>query len=251
MNDILEYINACFNNNIRIKEKRPGIFQLYLPMYHEDGDMIEIYIEKSNNGSYILSDYGMTLMRLSYSYEIDTENKEKIFQRILSENQLSEDNGNIYYLSKPETLYSDILHVCQTFMKVGSMRYFKREVVESLFYEMLNEFIYTELIEFKPRQKALPILNRDDLEADYEFTPNGYPIYLFGVKDTSKARLATISCLEFQKAKIHFRSLIVHDDFEKLPRKDIQRLTNACDKQFTSLDDFKLNARIFLERERM
>ena len=93
-------------------------------------------------------------------------------------------------------------------------------------------------------------LNEMILEIDYEFTPNGYPVYLFGVKDTSKARLATISCLEFQKANIKFRSLIVHDDFEKLPRKDRSRLTNACDKQFTSLEEFKKDAKTFLERER-
>ncbi|MBM2815313.1 MAG: hypothetical protein HW421_2075 [Ignavibacteria bacterium] len=39
------------------------------------------------------------------------------------------------------------------------------------------------------------------------------------------------------------------EDFEKLPKKDRSWLTNACDKQFTSLDDFKVNAIGFLERE--
>ena len=129
------------------------------------------------------------------------------------------------------------------------MRYFKREVVESLFYEMLEEFILKELSEYKPQKGVLPIPERDDLEADFEFRPNGHPIYLFGVKDSSKARLATISCLEYQKAKLNFRSLIVHDDFERLPKKDMSRLTNTCDKQFTTLDDFTANAQIFLERE--
>jgi hypothetical protein len=68
---------------------------------------------------------------------------------------------------------------------------------------------------------------------------------MFGVKDISKARLSTISCFEYQRANLNFRSLIVHEDFEKLPRKDRTRLTNACDKQFTSLDDFKLNAKLY------
>lgn len=250
MNDILEYIKQSFNNRINIREKRPGIYQLILPLYHEDGDMIDIFIEEKN-GELILSDYGMTLMRLSYSYELDTPNKESIFQRILSENKLEEENGNIYFHSKKETLYSDIMHVTQTYMKIGSMRFFKREVIESLFYDLLEETITKELIEYKPRAEVLPIPERDDLEADWEFRPNGHPVYLFGVKDTAKARLATISCLEYQKANIKFRSFIVHDDFDKLPKKDRSRLTNACDKQFTSLDDFKMNAKSFLEREKM
>lgn len=250
MNDIIEYIKQSFNNRVSIREKRPNIYQLIIPLYHEDGDMIDIFIENRNN-EYFICDYGLTLMRLSYNYEIDTPNKESIFQKILSENSLEESDGNIQYKTRKETLFSDIMHVAQTYMKIGSMRYFKREVIESLFYEMLNDIIVKDLSDYKPKKNILPIPERDDLEADFEFTPNGHPVYLFGVKDAAKARLATICCLEYQNANLKFRSLIVHEDFEKLPRKDRTRLTNACDKQFTSLEDFKLNAKTFLEREKM
>ncbi len=65
-----------------------------------------------------------------------------------------------------------------------------------------------------------------------------------------KAKLATIICLEFQKAEIDFRGWVVNDDFEKLPKGDRTRLTNVCDKQFTSLEEFKISARNFLDRER-
>lgn len=250
MDEILEHIKTSFNNKINIREKRPNIYQLILPIYHEDGDMIDIFIERIGEEKYRLCDFGMTLMRLSYSYEIDTDNKEKILQKILLENHLSEENGNIYFETKTENLYSDILHVCQSYMKIGSMRYFKREVIESLFYEMLDEFIMTDLLEYHPKKNILPISDRDDLEADYELRPNGRPMYLFGVRDKLKARLVTISCLEYQKEQLDFRSLIIHEDFEKLPKKDVSRLTNACDKQFTDLDNFKKTAISYLEREK-
>jgi hypothetical protein len=249
MNEIYELLKNSFNDRIEIREKRPNIYQLIIPLYHEDGDMIDIFIE-NQNGDYYLCDYGLTLMRLSYSYEIDTPNKETIFRKILSENRLEEINGNIRFETKKATLYPDILHVTQAYMKIGSMRYFKREVIESLFYELLDDIITSELSVYKPVKNVLPLANREDLEADYEFRPNGHPVYLFGVKDAAKARLATICCLEYQKADIKFRSLIVHENFEKLPQKDSSRLTNACDKQYTSLDDFKNNVKMFLEREK-
>ena len=172
-------------------------------------------------------------------------------QRILVENSLREEGGNICLHTKPETIYTDIMHITQAYAKIGSMKYFKREIIENLFYEMLDEFIMKELREFKPQKKVLPISNRDDLEADYSFIPNGHPVYLFGVKDVAKARLATISCLEYRMQKLNFRGWVVNEDFEKLPRKDRSRLTNTIDKQFTSLDEFKLNAKEFLEREKM
>lgn len=250
MSEILKHIKQSFNNRIDIREKRPNIYQLFIPLYHEDGDMIDIFIEMKN-GEYYLCDYGLTLMRLSYSYEIDTPNKEAIFQKILSENKMEEIGGNIQFKTKYDTVFTDIMHVAQTYLKIGSMPYFKREVVESLFYEMLEEVIMKDLADYSPQKSVLPIQERDDLEADFQFTPNGHPVYLFGVKGAAKARLATICCLEYQNANKIFRSLIVHEDFEKLPIKDRSRLTNACDKQFTSLDDFKLNAIKFLEREKM
>ena len=251
MEEILRHLKSDFNQKVSIKQKRPGIFQLYLPIYHEDGDMMDLFIAPNGHNSYSLCDYGLTLQRLSYSYDIDTENKESILQRIISENSLKEENGNICLNTSPETIYSDIMHITQVYAKIGSMRYFKREVVENLFYEILDEFIAKELKEFSPKRKVLPISDRDDLEADYSFSPNGHPVYLFGVKDVSKARLATISCLEYQRANINFRGWVVNEDFEKLPRKDRSRLTNTCDKQFTTLEDFKLSAKGFLERERM
>jgi hypothetical protein len=212
--------------------------------------MVDIFIKQREKDKYTLCDFGLTLQRLSYTYDIDSENKESILQRILLENSLSEEEGNIYLDTKPETIYTDIMHITQAYAKIGSMRYFKREVIENLFYEMLDDFITTHLQEFKPQKKVMPIPNRDDLEADYSFSPNGHPVYLFGVKDAFKARLATISCLEYRMQKLNFRGWVVNEDFEKLPRKDRSRLTNTIDKQFTSFDEFKVNAKEFLERER-
>ena len=247
---LLEQLSEQFHKRIQIIEKRAGIYQLLIPFYHEDGDMIEIYVdsEKSQNGTIRLTDFGMSTMRLSYSYNIDTPNKEKIFQKMLSENGLREENGSVILDASNDLLYQSILQFVQAVAKICSMRYFKREIIESLFYDMLDEYISDNLLKYKPQKSVLPIEKRDDLEVDYQFQPNGKPLYLFAVKDSAKARITTICCLEFQRANINFESLVVHEDFEKLPRKDRIRLTNACDKQFTSLDDFKQNAEKFFER---
>lgn len=249
MEEVKKILREQFSSRFSIREKRPGIFQLILPVYHEDGDMIEMFIEKFGENNYKISDYGMTIMRLSYSYELDSPNKETIFQKMLTENHLSEENGIIFYNTNSDSLYPSIMNFAQTISKICGMRYFKREIIESLFYEMLDEFIFSSLKKYNPSKNIYPITERDDLEADYQFMPNGHPVYLFGVKDTSKARLATISCLEYQRIDLKFKSFIVHEDFEKLPRKDRTRLTSACDKQFTSLDDFKSNAVKFFEKE--
>ncbi|MCR4317013.1 MAG: DUF1828 domain-containing protein [Planctomycetes bacterium] len=254
--DISNAVAEQFNHRFRLIEKRPNIFQIYLPFYHEDGDMIEVYIDLRNapeipseSTTIRISDFGMSLMRLSYSYEIDTPNKEKIFNRILLENGLRGEQGHIVYDAEMRSLYPGLMQFCQTVAKICNMRQFKREVIDSLFFETLDEFIFEKLNRFRPEKAVIPIPERDDIEVDYQFIPNGHPVFLFGVKDSASARLATIGCLEFLRNDLKFKSIIVHEDFDKLTKKDRNRLTRACDKQFTSLDDFISNAEKFLARE--
>lgn len=250
MEDIINDIRREFNDKVTFKEKRPGIYQLYLPIYHEDGDMVDIFLVPKGKDKFELCDFGQTIMRLSYSYQIDTENKEAILQKILTENQLIEDDGNIKFETHPETIFSDIMHVTQAYTKIGSMRYFKGEVIESLFFEMLDDFIFKNLTDFKPERDVLPVPSRDDLAVDFAFTPNGHPVYLLGVKDKSTAMLATIKYLEFHNKNLNFRGWVVYEDFDKIPKSDQKRLTNASDKQFTSLEDFMSQGKVFFDRER-
>ena len=251
----IEVLRAQFGEFVRLEEKRPNVQQVVAPLYHEDGDMMDLFLDLPKNADLLvgqrirLSDHGMTLMRLSYTFNLDTPNKERIFHRILLENGVSEEEGELYMETNAESLYPALMQFSQAIGKVCNMRLFRRETLESLFEEMLQEFILEKLASYQPTQSVCPIPNRDDLEVDWQFKPNGTPLYLFGVKDNASARLATISCLEFQLKNLRFRSMVVHEDFDKIGRKDKTRLTSACDKQFTSLDDFKENAKQYLERE--
>ncbi len=249
--DYLELLKTQFNNRIAFKEKRPSIMQLYAPLYHEDGDMVDIFLEsREGNGNIRVCDYAMTLMRLSYSYDVDTPNKERIFNQILSENHVCEENGNLYIDASPENLYPAVLQFAQTVAKVSNMRLYKREVVKSLFNENLEEIVREKLEQFHPIPQFLPLPERDDLEVDYKLDIEPYPVYLFGVKDAAKARLTTICCLEFQRVpSMKFKGFVVHEEFDGLSKKDQNRITSATDKQFVSLDDFRANAVLFLEKE--
>ena len=252
--DLLEILKPEFNGHIAFREKRPNIMQVIAPLYHEDGDMLDIFLDiPKNSGDPIrISDHGLTLMRLSYSFEVDSPTKQKILLRILSENGVEEFDGRLFIRSSRETLYPDLMQFAQTIAKVCNLQMMKREVIQSLFYETLNDFVSTELSLYKPEPRYMPIPERDDLDVDWRFPAitTSKDIFLYGVRDTAKARLAVLSCQAFQVKGIPFRSLIIHEDFEtSLSKKDQSRITNIADKQFTTLDDFKQNAEQYLARE--
>jgi len=252
MMDILETLKFEFNSHVSFRERRPGIVQVLAPLFHEDGDMIDIFLDLPANSSTSIriSDHGLTLMRLSYTYDIETPSKRKILGRILSENGIVEDRGRLVMETKPDGIYPALLQFAQTVAKVSNMQAFKREVVQNLFYEMLDDFIGSTLVRYRPQPNFLPMPDRDDLEVDWRIDVLPRPIFLYGVKDNAKARLAALYCLEFQRNLVPFRSAIVHEDFENgLSRKDQSRITSAADKQFTSLSDFKANAEQYFSRE--
>lgn len=176
----LDQLQSQFNHHVNLREKRPGILQLVAPLYHEDGDMVDIFLDLPQNGNNTIrvSDYGMTFQRLSYSFDLDTPNKERIFQKMLSESQVSEENGALYMETAPELLYPTILQFAQTVARVSNMRLYKREVIENLFYELLDEFVQDQLPRFNPQPQVFPLPQRDDLEVDYRFQIAARSVFL-------------------------------------------------------------------------
>ena len=244
-------LSEGFNSHVAVREKRPGLMKLIVPLFHEDGDMIDVFLEDLPDGRIRVSDRGLSLMRLSYGFDIDTENKERIYRRILSENHIAEDNGNLFVDVKKEQLYPAVLNFGQTVAKITNMGLYRREVIANLFYEMLQEKVTVRMADFDPHENVTPLPQREELIVDYALLEKGKtPIYLFGIKqlDTAKLRLAAVSCLEFQKSNLQFRSVVVHQDFERLGKKDRNIITNAVDKQFTSLEEFETHGKEAVQR---
>lgn len=242
-------LSAGFGKHVGLREKRPGIMKLVAPLFHEDGDMIDIFLEQHGDRVRVC-DHGLSLMRLSYQYDIDTQNKEKIFRQILTENCVQEAGGNLFIDVGANDLYPAVLHFGQVVAKVCNMGLYRREVIANLFYETVDEFVMTDLRRFQPKETVQPLAGREELEVDYAFEAGRTPIYLFAAKekDSAKLRLIVIACLEFQKASLPFRSLVVHQSFDALTKKDVKLVTSAVDKQFVSMDDFREHGAVAVER---
>lgn len=246
--DYLGLLKTQFNNKLELFEKRPGITQVCAPFFYPDGDMISIFIEQYDNLLRVC-DFGETLMHLSYSFDLNTENKMKILNDIIIENYGQIDGGNIFVETSPDQLYFAIMRLAQIISKVSNMDILKRENIKSLFYDYLYSFIESNLSKYKPEKNSIPVKNRSDLVVDYSFTAMSRPIYLFGIKDSWKAKETTICCLEFQKLKIPFKSLVVYENLESIALKDRNRLIDITDKQFTELSAFKDLSTEYFERE--
>lgn len=137
--EMLNLVKESFQGKIDIYPRREGLFQLILPIFYEDGDMVDIYVQHSSDNHIKISDCGMTLMRLSYTYDINSPARERIFNMILNQNGVFNDNGNLYLETSFNFLYQNVMQFIGCQQKILNMRLWQREIIKSLFFEKLYE----------------------------------------------------------------------------------------------------------------
>ena len=245
-------INALKDNpwaTFDFYERREGIYQMITPILHEDGDMVDIYLTESPMGEgYVrICDFGMTLMRLSYTYDLSTGARERIFEGILSNNNVQNGEGNLYIDTLLKILHESILQFAGCIQKVCNMRYWTREMIRTTFYDDLADCINTGFAAFQPKADQYPLPDYP-VGVDWSLRHNSRDFYVFGVRGNDKAKNVAISLLEFQKAMLPFISLVVHEDIEDLGRRERLYITRNADTQYPFLNDFQEKAAYDIEK---
>lgn len=123
-----------------VYERQTGDCQLVVPIFHEDSDMLDIFLADSPLGEkYVrVCDYGMALMRLSFTFEVSTPSRKRILESILINNDVKNEDGNLYLDAPVDLLYESVLQFSGCVQKVVNMRYWNRETVRSAFYDDMN-----------------------------------------------------------------------------------------------------------------
>ncbi|MCI9544593.1 DUF1828 domain-containing protein [Acutalibacter muris] len=234
--------------NVDFREKRPGIYKVLVPFFYEDGDMFDIFVEElSGNKSIRISDYGLTLMKLSYGFDIDSEHKKDVLETIVTQNRANLHDGMIYLDVLPQQFSVAISQFAQIISKVSNMDIMSREVQRSLFPENLRSFIMDALKDFNVTESYTPTSDKE-LVVDYKID-GPKPIFLYGVNENTKAAKVVISCLSFKTQAIPFHSLVVHEDMDGLTRFNRAQLTNVVQKQYFSLDGFQEQGLSYIKDE--
>ena len=250
INRIKSSLSQKLMTGIDVYERPIGNFQLVIPILHEDGDMVDIYIQDSPLGEgYIrVCDFGLTLMRLSYTFDVAKPTRQRILESILIKNDVNNSNGNLYLDAPVNLLYESILQFAGGVQKVCNMRYWSREAIRSAFYDDLREYVTSELRQFSPVPDVSPLSDYPIINVDWFLEHNNRRFYVFGVRGNDKAKNVAISLLELQKAQLPFISLVVHEDIEEIGRKERLYLTRNADTQYPVLNDFRERAVADIER---
>jgi hypothetical protein len=240
-------ITKSISDKIRLEPLRNNAYQIIAPFFHEDGDMLDIFL-REREGRLQICDFGTTLMRLSYRFEINTENKNKILSKILTNNGIEDSGGNFILDTSPDTFFPDLLQFQMAIAKVSNMEILRKEYVTTMFFEYLNTFVLEDLGKhFKRIEQNYRPTGEPGFETDFAILDNDKsPVYIMGIRSDLHASRSAAFCLRMAMGDGNPLSIAVHENPDALSKRDRDALTNAVYKQYTSLNDFKARGQEFI-----
>lgn len=242
----LETLKTAFGP-LDFREKRLGVYKVLAPFFYEDGDMYDIFLEELGDGRLRLSDYGLTLMKLSYAFDLDSPRRQEVLENICAQSRVAFEDGMLFLDVHPSHFAPALSQFAQAITRVSNMEILGREQQASQFARHLREAVEGMLADFDVQENHTPTQDAH-LTVDY-MIPARRPIFLYGVSGDAKASRVLVSCLTFQREAIPFRSLIVHDNMDSLSRFNRAQLTNVAQKQFSSLDGFSRYGSSYIQEE--
>ena len=233
--EIKNILQQQFMDMFDLKEIRPNIFQIILPYYHADGDIFEVFIEQEDN-IFCIQDFGLTLMKLSYDSDTENDYKRDLIKKILKENQVSFDDGNIYLKTKIDFLMPNLMLLLDTISKISGLYLLNKKNVRNQFYDKI-EFFLSDVFKEKFERKYLPesIPYVEDYLAPHAIitTDSNIPICLFPIATNDRCDQVTITVQHYKLSNFSPYLIGIYENMEELSSKKISKVTNLLDKQFS------------------
>jgi len=253
INKLQETLCSLMCAEVLLKKKNDRLISIETPFYFADGDPYQIYIKEMPGGILRLTDMGHTMMHLSYENDIDKfreGTRGKIFDLIKSETFIEEDNGEFFIDTPLENLGYSIFRLGQALTKINDLTFLNRARAESTFYEDLQEQLFKVVGREKVKKDYYfdEMENSGDYPIDYRIEGKHAPLFLFGIPNRDKARLATIILERLLRSKADFDSILIFSDQGSIPKQDLARLSNAGGEMIASLDAEKDFSRKLLRK---
>lgn len=242
--------------DVAVVERPDGVLMLRTGFEFPDGDRFPIRIEEIGPGGVRLTDYGHTIMHLSYDHDVDAILKGArgvLLDQIVREGGVERD-GAVFYLDTPIPRLSEaVFQFGQVLTRVHDLGLLSRSSVLSSFYEDLGVALREAVADderVEPDYTPTGLGNGSAYSVDFRIRcESGRPLFLYGIPNRDKARLTTITLSWFHMQKLTFDSLLVFRDIKAIPPLDLERLANVGGEMLGSLaakEDFhrKIHQRI-------
>lgn len=225
---------------VQVEARPDGALMIRSSFVFPDGDRFPIRLSEAPAGGLRLSDQGHTLMHISYEHGVDSfmdGTRGMLLERIMGETGLSWDQGAFCFDTAPERLSESLFAFGQALTRIYDLTLFSRAHVASTFYGELKQSLLQLVDESMIHQDHQPpVPNPEAYPVDFMLEgKDDMPLFLYGIPDQDKARLATMMLTHFHRHGVEFESLLVFADQTEIPRSILARLSDAGGEMVSTL----------------
>lgn len=242
--EVKQLLCSSFCRDIGFKELKTG-FIVSLPTYDRDGDAHSIYVSKYTAG-WRLSDGASTVMRLSYESDLDVllkGSRLELFESYVKEAGVDYDDGELRLDVAADQLLAGLFTLTNLMSRISDIALLKQHRLSSSFKDDLRDALYSILPKEKIHENYIVpnVPNAEDYSIDYKIDAKK-PLFLFAANNKDAVRLSIITMQHLEMHAIDFDSMIILEDFDKIPKQDLRRLMSAANDivpDLSNVEDIK------------
>ena len=206
--------------------------------YFDDGDELHIVLKEDNEGKFLLTDEGHTLMWLSYEDFKLTPIRKSILDGIVSQNRVNLDEGRITAsATSTEEVGEALSAMVQALIQVADMRRLSHNNVVSTFLEDIKEaYKNSSLSDRCEFRKKIEVTKGDFIEPDI-FINGSTPVLVYGVNNSERAKETFINLLFVRDSGSNYRTVVIIGDDADISKKERDRLINAANRPIMGTEE--------------
>jgi hypothetical protein len=229
-------------SQVKLVPRKNGLLALVTPLTYPDGDSLSVFIRALPSGGLEFTDLGNSLMRLSYDVDpsaIREGARNRVLGQVLADHGIEDRNGEFLLQSSGIDAGASAFRFTQALTRIHDIAFLNRHNVETTFYEDLDRRLASIAgADRVHKDYVVPDVEKGaDYPVDYYLEGGRTPLYVFGVPNRDKARLATIVIQHLLTQKANFDSAIVFRNADEIGRADFKRLANVANDLVMSADD--------------
>lgn len=232
--------------DVKLVERDDGYILVSTPFEFDDGDAYSLFL-KPTAGGVRITDRGTTMMHLSYTNDLKKfrdGTRGALLQQLVQGAGLQEENGEFFLDVDGSDIGPALVKFGQGLTRIHDLTFLNRLRVQSTFYEDLKEVVEAIVGQNEVQEQFVvpEVPQGRSYPVDLYVKGGRGPLFIFGVPDQGKARLATI-IIQYLRHQLQgrsdygrFKSLVVFQDQSVIPHLDRSRLLNAASSVVDTLE---------------
>lgn len=230
LKNITKELKATICSNFSFYERKGKVY-LISPFYYDDGDGLHIAIDRKDDETFIVSDEGNCLMRLSYDLDMDQINKglrNEIIESLSSHYQIENRLGEFRIITSKKKLADAIFRMIHFSVRLSDIDFLSKSLTQNTFVE---DFKREAKVNYNENVRLDWFDETHDKSGEYSvdilIDKGKQKVGVFPMYTNHQIMTNTITIHQLRKWNLNFPFLGVIEDSKKVSESNVRKFRDV------------------------